>query len=172
MRRFPQSFFESGVFIVPSKYIPRRINLFDVHDSMTVVDYGCGSGRYTLFFSEKVGMSGNVYAVDIVPEIIKKIEKMVCRKKMTNVIPVLANGYHSGLQSGMADRIFAIDIFHLIRDVALFLFELRRIIKEDGVLYIDYGHQPKEQALALIREANIFQISEVHSYLPLGNMRA
>ena len=146
-----------------SKYIPKRIKSFDVQHSMTVVDYGCGYGRFTTFFSKKVGDDGRVFAVDIIPDAIKAIKKTISSLKLMNVEPILANGCNSGLQSDIADRICAIDMFHSINDVLPFLNELSRIIKKDGIVYIDYGHQSREQALEKITNANIFRIIEKHS---------
>jgi ubiquinone/menaquinone biosynthesis C-methylase UbiE len=146
-----------------SKYIPKRINSFDVQDSMTIVDYGCGFGRFIAYFSEKVGINGKVYAVDIISEAIKNLKTMINSLNLTNVEPILANGYDSGLQSGIADRICAIDMFHNINDVFPFLNELSRILKNDGVIYIDYGHQSKKQALEKIIKADVFHITEAHS---------
>ena len=146
-----------------SKYIPKRINSFDAGDSMTVVDYGCGAGRYTVLFSKKVGKNGKVYAVDIEPKSIKELEKLIISMQLVNVIPVLATDYESGLPSGIADRVFAIDMFHAIDNTIQFLNELYRIVKPDGVLYIDYGHQLKERALDKIKKANLFEINETHS---------
>ena len=139
-----------------STYIPQRIHTFDAQPAMTVVDYGCGSGRFTTFFADKVGAAGKVYAVDIDPQAIMGIDA-------ANIIPILASGSNSGLPPNIADRVYAIDMFHLIDDVPAFLNEICRIMKKDGIFYIDYGHQPKEQAIDKIVNAKVFQIVEVHS---------
>jgi ubiquinone/menaquinone biosynthesis C-methylase UbiE len=154
-----------------SKYIPKRINSFDVQDSLTVIDYGCGFGRFTAYFSKKVGINGKVYAVDIIPEAINNIKKMIVSLNLTNVEPILSDGYSSGLQSGIADRICAIDMFHCIDDVFSFLNELSRILKHDGVIYIDYGHQPKEQALEKIRQADVLKINVAYSQYAVLNRK-
>jgi 2-polyprenyl-3-methyl-5-hydroxy-6-metoxy-1,4-benzoquinol methylase len=50
-------------FLFP--YIGRRVKKFGIKEGMTVVDYGCGPGRYAVKFAELVGDNGRVYAVDI-----------------------------------------------------------------------------------------------------------
>ena len=39
-------------------YIDTRIQHFNIQEGMTVVDYGCGPGRYTTRFSRIVGKGG------------------------------------------------------------------------------------------------------------------
>ena len=64
-------------FVYP--YIDKRIRKFGIKQDMTVVDYGCGPGRYTTRFAKIVGEQGRVFAVDIhelaVEMVTKKIEK-------------------------------------------------------------------------------------------------
>ena len=148
---------------MPSQYIPKRITSYDVKEAMTVVDYGCGSGRFSAYFSSRVGENGNVYAVDNSPVAIKNIEKMITSKKLTNIVPVLAKNNLCGLQDRVADRIFAIDMFHLIDNPTQFLSELYRIIKRDGILFLEYGHQTKKEALEKVAKADVFQMCEAQS---------
>jgi len=54
---------------------------------MTVVDYGCGPGRYSIKFAEIVGNQGLVYAVDI-HEL--AIEKLVATPKL---LPSVATSF-------------------------------------------------------------------------------
>jgi len=50
-------------FIYP--YVKKRSKTFGISEGMTVIDYGCGPGRYTTEFAKIVGEKGKVYAVDI-----------------------------------------------------------------------------------------------------------
>lgn len=110
---------------------------------MTVVDYGCGPGRYTTRFARLVGPTGRVYAVDIQPLAIAAVEKKMVKLGLANVLPLLARGYRCGVPDHVADVVCAIDMFFSVRDPTAFLGELKRIAKLDGVLVIDDGHQPR-----------------------------
>ena len=57
-------------FIIP--YINKRINKFNIQEGMTIIDYGCGPGRYTIPFSKKVGQNGKIYANLINSILLKK----------------------------------------------------------------------------------------------------
>ncbi|MEJ2597320.1 MAG: class I SAM-dependent methyltransferase [Anaerolineales bacterium] len=145
--------------------VDRRVQKFGVRPGMTVVDYGCGPGRYTRRFSRLVGPAGKVYAVDVQPLALEMVKGDMGRYGMRNVVPVLAEGYNSGLPDECADMVFALDMFFGVSQPATFLKELKRITRKDGVLVIDDGHQSREKTLAKIRasgEWTIFEQSPDH----------
>jgi cyclopropane fatty-acyl-phospholipid synthase-like methyltransferase len=151
----------AGIFSVIdhiSPFVEKRALSFNLQPGMSVVDYGCGPGRYTQYFSRMVGEKGKVFAVDIHELAIGEVKQMIARAGLRNVQPVLAHGYYSGLQCAIADRVFALDVFHGIRQSTEFLVELRRLIKADGLLVIDEGHQPREVARMKILKSGLWRI--------------
>ena len=134
-------FFRFYYFFNPQN---KYMNSFGIKSGSVVVDYGCGPGGYIKWASEAVGPEGRIYALDIHKLAIKAVKKLIVRKKIKNVIPVLAEGYSSAIEENTADLIYAVDMFHMIEDVQSFLDELYRIIKGDGVLILEDGHQPRE----------------------------
>ncbi len=141
-------------------HIDARVKTFGLAEGMTVVDYGCGPGRYTVRFSKLVGDKGEVYAVDIQELAIEALREKMERYNLRNVKPVLAKGYHSGLPDHIADRVTAIDIFHGVTEPATFLEEIHRITKKDGLLIIDDGHQPRKTTKEKILSSHRWEITE------------
>jgi ubiquinone/menaquinone biosynthesis C-methylase UbiE len=141
-------------------YIDKRVATFGIREGMTVVDYGCGTGRYTLRFASLVGPAGIVYAADIHELAIEAVKKEIARRRLQNVVPVLAHGYQSGIPDGVADIVCAIDMFFGIREPAEFLAELRRVCKPDGTLIIDDGHQPRQATKEKIALSSHWRIAE------------
>ncbi len=141
-------------------YIKKRIRGFGIESGMTVVDYGCGPGRYATVFAELVGDEGKVYAVDIHELAVEAVKKRIKKHSLLNIEPVLAKGYNSGLPDDIADVVCAIDMFFGIKNPAEFLAELNRITKSDGVLVIDQGHQPRSVAREKILSSGCWDIVE------------
>ncbi|UUX91973.1 class I SAM-dependent methyltransferase [Methanoplanus endosymbiosus] len=56
--------------------------------------------------------------------------------------------------------IYALDMFHAVDDPKAFLTELHRVVKPDGVLIIDSGHQPVEDAKEKIVSSGLWEITE------------
>ncbi|UCB43955.1 MAG: methyltransferase domain-containing protein [Dehalococcoidales bacterium] len=145
-------------FIYP--HIKKRVKGFGVQEGMTVVDYGCGPGRYATVFADFVGEEGKVYAIDIHELAIEAVKKRIEKHNLRNIEPVLAEGYNSGLPDNIADMVCAIDMFFGIRNPTEFLKELKRITKSGGVLVIDQGHQPRSVAKEKIVGSGCWDIFE------------
>ena len=141
-------------------HIDKRVERFEIKPGLTVVDYGCGPGRYTIRFAKLVGEPGKVFAVDIHKLAIEAVKKKIERYGLKNITPVLADGYRSGLPDNTADLVCAIDMFHMISNTSEFLTELRRIIKNDGILIIDDGHQRRSTTRKAILESGLWEILE------------
>jgi ubiquinone/menaquinone biosynthesis C-methylase UbiE len=138
----------------------KRVSKFGILPGSTVVDYGCGPGRFTVFYSRLAGPLGKVYAVDVHPIAIELVNRKKDTYGLTNVEARLADGYASGLPDGVADLVTALDIFFGIHDQKAFLAELRRIAKPNGILVIDDGHQPRRATRAQIAAAGGWSIVE------------
>ncbi len=141
-------------------YIDKRVQKFGIQPGMTVVDYGCGPGRYTTRFAQLVGERGRVFAVDIHERAIEAVNKRIKKQGLESVTPVLAKGYDSGLSDGAADMVCAIDVFFGINDPTAFLKELRRITNPEGLLIIDDGHQPRSETKRKIAASGCWGIEE------------
>jgi ubiquinone/menaquinone biosynthesis C-methylase UbiE len=141
-------------------YIDRRVKGFGLRPGMSVVDYGCGPGRYTERLAKLVGETGEVYAVDIHEMAIEAIRRKADQHAWRNVVPLLASGYNSGVPDHVADVVCALDMFFIIKQPTEFLAELKRIAKTDGLLIIDDGHQPRQATKQKILESRHWSIVE------------
>lgn len=156
--KFMNLIFHVMDFIYP--YIDKRVKKFGLKPGMTVVDYGCGPGRYTTRFARLVGRHGKVFAVDIHELAVEAVKEKIDKYGLTNIEAVLANGYDSTLPDTIADVVCAIDMFHIIKNHTEFLAELKRITKNSGCLVIDDGHQRRSVTKASILESGHWDIIE------------
>ena len=124
------------------------------------MDYGCGPGRYAVKFAELVGEKGIVYAVDIHELAIETVKEKIRRGNLRNIEPILIQGYDSTLPDTVADVVCALDMFFIIKKPTEFLAELKRIVKSDGTLVIDDGHQPRSVTKEKILDSGLWDIVE------------
>jgi len=141
-------------------HIGKRVKKFGIKEGMTVVDYGCGPGRYATKFAELVGEKGKVYAIDIHELAIEAVKRKIDRYNLGNIQPILIGGYNSTLPNDTADVVCAIDMFWVIKKPTEFLGELKRITKKDGTLVIDDGHQPRSVTKKKILDSGLWDIVE------------
>jgi ubiquinone/menaquinone biosynthesis C-methylase UbiE len=120
-----------------------KLDPFNIQKDQTVIDYGSGTGRYLPRASELVGENGLVYAVDIHQLAIKSASGRIEKNNLKNVKPVLTDGKTVNIPTHTADIIYALDMFHMVKDYEGFLKELCRITKPDGILFLEDGHQPR-----------------------------
>ena len=138
----------------------KRIKKFKIKSGEVVIDYGCGPGRYTKGLSYLVGKKGKVYAVDVHKLAIESVKEKIRRYELKNVNPVLAKGYSSNIQSHIADKIIALDMFHMIEKPQEFFKEIYRLIKKKGVLIIDDGHQSRKETKNKIIDSGFWKIKK------------
>ena len=141
--------------------VGKRFDQFGIDKGFIVVDFGCGPGSYVEQASKLVGDGGKVYAVDVHPLAIKAIKKKAKRKDLENVVPVLSTGYPIDIDSHSVDVIYALDMFHHIKDSKSFLKELHRLLKPSGTLFIESGHQRLDNAKLKIEKSDCWVITEV-----------
>jgi ubiquinone/menaquinone biosynthesis C-methylase UbiE len=123
----------------------KQLDGFDIRPGHTVVDYGCGPGRYLKKASELVGGAGKVYAADIHPMALEYSNKRMRRFGLENVETVLVSNNSSTIPEHCADRIYALDMFHHVNEPGPFLEELHRIAKPSCKLFIEDGHQSRDK---------------------------
>lgn len=125
------------------KFRDKKLDPFNLQKGQIVVDYGSGTGRYIPQASGLVGDEGLVYAVDIHELAVKSAFCTIKKHYLNNVRPVLTDGKTVNIPSQTADIIYALDMFHMVKNTQPFLQELNRIIKSSGTLYLEDGHQPR-----------------------------
>ncbi|MCP3925953.1 MAG: class I SAM-dependent methyltransferase [Desulfobacterales bacterium] len=153
----------------------KKLLNFNIEKGKAVVDYGCGPGLYIKKASELAGKDGILYAVDIHELAINDIKKRIKKEKIDNVIPILAKGHSVTIETGSIDIIYALDMFHMIKNTDSFLKELNRILKTSGLLYLEDGHQKREKARMKVNQSGFFKIdNEDKNFLkcsPLNNKK-
>lgn len=140
----------------------RRLANFHLQPGNVVVDYGCGPGRHICKAAEQVGPNGRVYAVDIHPMAIDLVKQIIDRHQLTNVVPVLASGPPTAITAHSADVVYALDMFHQVDDPVKFLAGIHRITKQEGVLYLEDGHQKRSQTLKKVRLSQNWRVAREH----------
>lgn len=117
-----------------------------IKKGQVAVDFGCGTGYFTLPLARCVGRSGKVYAVDISPEMLRLLKKKLDRRNLPQVEPILIEERKKlPLPSRSADLILLVNVFHELEDPARTLAEILRVLKAKGrCLIVDWKKVPKK----------------------------
>lgn len=101
---------------------------------MAVADIGAGTGYFLKFFSDAVGTSGKVYAVDIEPKLTAYMQERARRENTANVTVVLGVPDDPKLPAAALDVIFICNTWHHINNRIDYLGLLAKALKPGGVV--------------------------------------
>jgi ubiquinone/menaquinone biosynthesis C-methylase UbiE len=112
----------------------RLVELLRLTGAETVVDFGAGTGMYTLPLAEAVPL-GRVIAVDEQPELLERLRaKLEMRPCAGRVQPVLSQGGRAPLEDRVADRMLIVNVLHHVDDDPGALAEIARLLAPGGLL--------------------------------------
>jgi ubiquinone/menaquinone biosynthesis C-methylase UbiE len=114
---------------------PYKILSHYITERMTVLDYGCGNGFFTIPLSQMVGLKGKVYAVDIQQEMLEKLSVKLSKTDIKNIVPV-----HKGTDKlNFAEKIdlaIAIYVVHEVPNQKEFFNEIYSVLNPSGKLIV------------------------------------
>jgi len=99
-----------------------------------VLEVGCGPGFFTIPAAKIVGKEGLIYAIDVNPRAVKKVEEKMRKYGINNISPILGNAAHSGLPDESIDLAFVFGLRYIADGLGNLISEICRILKVRGVL--------------------------------------
>jgi len=153
--------FMSFSYIFRDFFLPRENILAEVgiKQGYTILDYGCGSGSYIIPAARLVGESGKIYALDIHPLAVRRVQKIAVKKKLANIITILSD-CTTGLPDESIDVVLLYDILHDFSEPDKILTELHRVLKTDGVLSFNDHHMKIEsEIMSKLTGKGLFKLS-------------
>jgi ubiquinone/menaquinone biosynthesis C-methylase UbiE len=136
-----------------------------------VLDYGCGPGGYVIAAAALAGTSGRIYALDIHPVAIQRVQHIVVKRQLKNVETILSNR-KTGLPAKSVDLVLLFDTFHSLSNPDGVLKELHRVLKPKGILYFSDHHMKEADIVSRITTGKLFRLSrkgkKTYSFLKEG----
>jgi len=118
-------------------------------ESMTVADFGCGSGGWVIPLAKKLE-GGKVYAIDILEEPLSALKAKANLEKITNIQTILAD-VEKGVDiwEESCDWVLLSNLLFQCEDKKKVLEETKRVLKKGGkILVVDWKAEaamgPKE----------------------------
>jgi len=123
-----------------------------------ILDYGCGPGSYIVPLALLVGISGEIYALDIHPLAIKEVQKIAAQKAIAN-IKTIESDCNTGLPDNHVDVVLLYDIFHNFSQPDDVLGELHRVLKSGGTLSFSDHHMNAQDIITKVTKTGLFKLS-------------
>ncbi len=111
-----------------------------------VADIGAGTGYFTFQVAKAVGPTGQVFALDIAPEMLEYLELRVKAQKAANVTLRKVTSDDPQLPPGSVDTVLLIDTIHYVKDRTAYAKKLLPGLAPGGrVVIIDYIPKPMSE---------------------------
>lgn len=153
------------------------LSLLRLSGNETVVDYGAGTGVYTLAVAEVVP-AGRVIAVEALPSLADKLRAKITPELEARMQLVETDTNTVPAPDGVADRVLLVDSLHHLADQPEALAEIARLLRPDGLLVVvDWGDcdrpigPPRSHVLGLGGVRSIIStmgLVEIEAYEPGG----
>jgi SAM-dependent methyltransferase len=110
----------------------RLVELLRLTGAETVVDFGAGTGVYSLPLAEALPL-GRVLAVDEQPELLDRLRAKLAARA-GRVEPILSIDGRAPLDDGVAERMLIVNVLHHVDDDPGALAEIGRLLAPGGLL--------------------------------------
>jgi ubiquinone/menaquinone biosynthesis C-methylase UbiE len=115
------------------------VSLLDLAGAETVVDYGAGTGIYTLAVAAAVP-EGKVFAVEALPQLAELLRQKITPELADRLYLCQTDDNVVPLDDGGADRVVMVDVLHHLYDQPEALDEVVRILRPGGLFVVlDWG---------------------------------
>jgi ubiquinone/menaquinone biosynthesis C-methylase UbiE len=129
----------NGGFLDPASIVGE----FGVAPGMSIADFGCGSGFFTILVAQKVGPSGKVYALDIMESALDSVRLKAKAAKLDNIETIHTNLEvvgSSSLSDASQDVVLMANVLFQSDKKAEIFKEANRILKSKGrMVVIDWS---------------------------------
>ena len=166
--RFMSFLFKFRDLLKPRKNVLSEVG---IRPGFHVLDYGCGPGSYTIVAAEMVGTTGKVYALDIQPLAVRRVQDIASKKGLTN-IETIRSDCATGLENSSVDVVLLYDTFHALGDPYAVLEELHRVLRSNGILSFSDHHMKENEIVSRVTNRGLFNLSRkgemTHTFLKQG----
>ncbi len=125
-------------FLSPQKIVDQ----IEVNPGMKIAHFGCSTGYFTFLLAQRVGGSGQVYALDIISSKLEILKSQIKLQGIRNIAikrVSLENKNGSGLENESMDWVIMVNMLYQNNQKNKIIKEAERVLKPGGkILLIDW----------------------------------
>lgn len=137
----------------------KLLNSLKVKPGQVVCDFGCGNGYHSLQLAKRVGPTGQVFSIDIQPEMLEMLRERAGPRGLANIKPVLATEEESGLPPDTFDLVLMVDVYHELSNPEEVLAEVRKSLKPEGrLVLVEFREEDEAVPILLLHKMSQVQV--------------
>jgi ubiquinone/menaquinone biosynthesis C-methylase UbiE len=137
----------------------KAISELHLKPGMMIGDVGAGTGFYSIRLAKCVAPGGVVYANDIQPGMLERLQANAAAQHVTNIVTVLGTDSDPKLPTEKLDLVILVDVYHEFSRPQRMLDAIRECLKPDGRLVLLEFR--KEDPTVPIRPEHKMSVEEV-----------
>ena len=121
-----------------------------IGEGHSVLDFGCGSGTYSIPAAILVGRNGRIYSLDVSQGALEKLSRKAEKEGLDNIATLLSSGnVDIPIDNETLNHVLLIDVLQEISDKETLLEEIHRILKPDGLMTVYPMHIDSNEVIRL-----------------------
>ncbi|WP_299436801.1 class I SAM-dependent methyltransferase [uncultured Aquimarina sp.] len=108
----------------------------EINPGSIVADIGCHEGYLSIHIANKVGETGQVYAVDVRKDRLEKLDEHLKKRKLKNVKTILGDYDDPKLPDNSLDVVIILDTYHEMDDYKEILAHVKKALKPEGKIVL------------------------------------
>ena len=127
-----------------------------IGEGQSVLDFGCGSGTYSIPAAELVGRNGRIYSLDVSRGALEKLSIKAEKEGLDNIVILLSSGnVDIPIENETLNHVLLIDVLQEISDKEPLLEEIHRILKPDGLMTVYPMHIDSNEVIRVASNAKL-----------------
>ena len=127
-----------------------------IGDGQSILDFGCGSGTYTIPAAKLVGRNGKIYALDVSQGALKKLSRKAEKEGLDNIVTLLSSGnVDIPIENETLNHVLLIDVLQEISEKDTLFEEIHRILKPDGLMTVYPMHIDAEEVIRMASKTKL-----------------
>ncbi len=127
-----------------------------IGEGQSVLDFGCGSGTYSIPAAELVGRNGRIHALDVSRGALEKLSIKAEKEGLDNIVTLLSSGnVDIPIDNETLNHVLLIDVLQEISDKKTLLEEIHRILKPEGRMTVYPMHIDAEEVIRMASKTKL-----------------
>jgi ubiquinone/menaquinone biosynthesis C-methylase UbiE len=144
------------------------IEALEIQPGDMVADIGAGTGYFSWRLARRLGETGKVYAVDIQPEMLARLERQMDKLGVKNVEPVLGKITDPQLPPASVDWVIMVDVYHEFSHPYEMVEAICHALKPGGrIVFVEYRGEDPEVPIKPLHKMTAAQIKKEMEIHPL-----
>jgi len=116
----------------------------------SVLDFGCGSGTYSIPAAKLVGKKGKIYALDASKAALENLSRKAEYEGLDNIVTLNSSrNMEIPIDNDTIDHVLLIDVLQEISDKEALMAEIHRLLKPDGLVVVYPMHIDAQEFVKL-----------------------